>query len=391
MRLNARKLRNEHDGGELILLAIEDVTDRREAAEIRYRRLFETATDGILVLKAETGEIIDVNPHFLQMCLCPRADLVEKKLWETGLFEVTEKLRELVENAKREEILRLENIRIAARDAKKIDVDVVANRYSVAGLDVIQCNIRDVTERKRAEDELRRSNEDLQQFAYAASHDLQEPLRTVRSYSQLIVAKYQPILDEEGRQFLTYLQNASGRMSELIKDLLTYSQIQTAISRPEPVNAETTLAWTVMNLQMAIADSSAIITNDPLPTVKIDQMQFVQILQNLIGNALKYRKPNEPPHVHISAQHERTEWIFSVRDNGIGFDQRNADRVFGVFKRLHSKEYPGTGIGLSICKKIVERNGGRIWVTSAPGQGSIFYFSIPDVTRGGGQFRGQFG
>lgn len=381
MRLNARRLRSEHDGGELILLAIEDVTDRREAAEIRYRRLFETAADGILVLDADTGEIIDVNPHFLQMCLCSRTDVMAKQLWETGLFSLTGQIREIVERTRAEEIVRFENVCLEAKDGKRFDADMVANRYSVSGLDVIQCNIRDVTERKQAEDSLRRSNEDLQQFAYAASHDLQEPLRTVRSYSQLIAAKYRPLLDDEGRQFLTYVQTASERMGDLIKDLLTYSQINTANIRPESVNAETALAWTVMNLQMAIADSRAIITNDPLPTVRIDQMQFIQVLQNLIGNALKYRKTDEPPHVHVSAQRERSEWVFSIRDNGIGFDQANAERVFGVFKRLHGKEYPGTGIGLSICKKIVERNGGRIWATSSLGQGSTFYFTIPDAVK----------
>ncbi|HWE51042.1 MAG TPA: chemotaxis protein CheB, partial [Bryobacteraceae bacterium] len=277
MRLNARRIRYEHEGDALILLAIEDVTDRREAAEVRYRRLFETAKDGILVLNGDNGEIIDVNPHFLQMCLCHRTELMGKQLWETGVFELSEPLREIVERARREDLVRLDSLRVVARDGKKLDVDMVANRYTVAGSNVIQCNIRDVTERKRAENEVRRSNEDLQQYAYAASHDLQEPLRTVRSYTQIIVARYQPVLDEEGRQLLSYVQTASERMSELIKDLLTYSQINAATVRLEPVNSETVLGWTVVNLQMAIADSDAIVTNDPLPIVRIDQMQLVQV------------------------------------------------------------------------------------------------------------------
>jgi light-regulated signal transduction histidine kinase (bacteriophytochrome) len=307
--------------------------------------------------------------------------VIGKQLWETGLFALTEQIREIVERTRGEDIVRFESVSIEAKDGKKFDADMVANRYSVSGLAVIQCNIRDMTERKQAEDGLRRSNEDLQQFAYAASHDLQEPLRTVRSYTQLIASKYEPLLDDEGRQFLTFVQAASDRMSELIKDLLAYSQINTANARPEFVNAETALAWTVMNLQMSIADSRAIITNDPLPTLRIDKMQFMQVLQNLIGNALKYRRAGEPPHVHVSAQHERAQWVFSIRDNGIGFDQRNAERVFGVFKRLHGKEYPGTGIGLSICKKIIERNGGKIWASSTLGQGSTFYFTIPDAAK----------
>ncbi len=378
MQLNARRLSDERDGGDLILLAIDDVTERQQAGEVRYRRLFETATDGILVLEAASLEIIDVNPHFLDLCICPRADLIGKKLWETGVFELTQQFRETLAELRSKEIVRLDNVRLAARDGRRMDAEMVAIRYTVAGEEVIQCNFRDITERKRAEDELRRSNEDLQQFAYAASHDLQEPLRTVRIYSQLIVDKYEPLLDQEGRAFLEYVESAAQRMSDLIKDLLAYSQVNVPNVRPEPVNAEAVLAATVMNLQMAIADCRAIVTNDLLPTVGIDQTQFIQLLQNLIGNALKYRRPEEPPHIHISAQHDIGEWVFSVRDNGIGFEPQYADKMFGVFKRLHGKEYPGTGIGLAICKKIVERHGGRIWATSSPGQGSTFYFTIPD-------------
>ncbi len=378
MQLNARRIRRDRDGGDLILLAIEDVTERQQAAEIRYRRLFETAADGILVLEAQRLEIIDVNPHFLELCMCSRSEVVGKKLWDAGLFEVTERLRQIMAELRTKEVVRVDDIRMAARDGKYLDTEIVAVRYSVGGEEVIQCNVRDITERKQAEDDLRRSNEDLQQFAYAASHDLQEPLRTVRSLAGLIVSKYEPVLGEEGRKSLAYLQSGAERMSDLIKDLLAYSQVNMLDIRPEPVNAETVLASTVMNLQMAIAESGAIVTNDHLPTVRIDQMQFIQLLQNLIGNALKYRNPEEPPHIHISARRERANWVFSVRDNGIGFDSRKADTVFGVFKRLHGKEYPGTGIGLSICKKIVERNGGRIWAKSSPGNGSTFYFTIPD-------------
>jgi light-regulated signal transduction histidine kinase (bacteriophytochrome) len=167
-------------------------------------------------------------------------------------------------------------------------------------------------------------------------------------------------------------------MGDLIRDLLAYSQVNVLDARPELVNAETVLAATVMNLQMAIAESDAIITNDHLPTVRMDKMQFLQLFQNLIGNALKYRKPDEPPHIHVAAEREGADWVFSVRDNGIGFDPEYADKVFGVFKRLHGREYPGTGIGLSICKKIVERTGGRIWAESKPNEGSTFYFTIPD-------------
>jgi light-regulated signal transduction histidine kinase (bacteriophytochrome) len=255
---------------------------------------------------------------------------------------------------------------------------MVCNRYLVADEPVIQCNVRDVTERKRAEDELRRSNEDLQQFAYAASHDLQEPLRMVGAYSQLLNKKFQPLVDQEGAKFLEVIATSVHRMEQLIKDLLIYSQTSVYEARSTPVNAEQVLGLAVMNLQLAIADTGAIITNDALPTVIMDQIHFVQVFQNLIANALKFRKPGEAPRVHVSAQRQKSDWVFSVTDQGLGFDDQYADQIFGVFRRLHGKDYPGTGIGLSICKKIIERAGGRIWAKSSVGVGSTFFFSIPD-------------
>jgi two-component system CheB/CheR fusion protein len=379
MRLNARRIRQKRANMETVLLAIEDVTERQEAAEIRYRRLFETAKDGILVLNADDGQILDVNPFFVDLCKCTRDELMGKQIWETGLFDLTPEMRDLLSESQQRETVRYDGIRLNARDGKRIETEMICNRYAVAGERIIQCNIRDITDRSRAEADLRRSNEDLQQFAYAASHDLQEPLRMVGSYAQLLEKKYESLVDQEGRDFLQYITTGVERMSHLIKDLLVYSQTSTRDTRPEAVNAETVLAWTVMNLQMAISDSNAIITNDPLPTVSIDQMHFIQVFQNLIGNSLKYRKPNEIPRIHISAEHQGTEWVFTFRDNGLGFDTRYSKHIFGVFKRLHGRQYPGTGIGLSICKKIIERHGGRMWVESSPGDGATFYFTVPEV------------
>jgi signal transduction histidine kinase len=227
--------------------------------------------------------------------------------------------------------------------------------------------------------ELSRSNDELRQFAYAASHDLKEPMRTIASYTQLLSQRYSDRLDDSGREFLGYVGDAVKRMDTLLGDLLTYSQHLGA--KPvafENVNAEAVLFGVLMNLQAAIKETGAQITRDPLPAqVTADFAQLSQLFQNLLSNALKYRKPDAAPQIHISAQENENEWVFSVRDNGVGIEPAYREQVFGIFKRLHGREYPGTGMGLAICKKIVERHGGQIWVESEPGQGSTFLFSVP--------------
>ncbi len=225
--------------------------------------------------------------------------------------------------------------------------------------------------------ELTRSNADLAQFAYVASHDLQEPLRMVSSYLQLIEQRYKDKLDAAGTEFMNYAVDGATRMQTMINDLLTFSRVGTRGKPFEPTDCEVILDQSLANLQMAIEDSQAIITHDPLPTVMADGTQMVPLFQNLIGNAIKFRR-QEQMRVHISAQAKEKEWIFSVHDNGIGIDPQYAERIFVIFQRLHSKEeYPGTGIGLAVCKRVVERHGGKIWVESQPGQGSTFYFTIP--------------
>jgi signal transduction histidine kinase len=229
--------------------------------------------------------------------------------------------------------------------------------------------------------ELARSNADLAQFAYVASHDLQEPLRMVSSFVQLIEHRYKDKLDAAGTEFISYAVDGANRMQTMINDLLTFSRVGTRGKPFEPIDCEVILDQTLTNLQMAVEDSQAIITHDPLPTVMGDDTQMVQLFQNLIGNAIKFRR-QEQLRVHISAQAKEKEWVFSVRDNGTGIDPQYAERIFVIFQRLHSKEeYPGTGIGLAVCKRVVERHGGKIWVESQPGQGSTFYFTIPK--RGG--------
>ncbi|MDO8127215.1 MAG: ATP-binding protein, partial [Candidatus Brocadiales bacterium] len=242
----------------------------------------------------------------------------------------------------------------------------------------------EITEHKLAEGklsrtvtDLERSNAELQQFAYVASHDLQEPLRMVASYTQLLARRYKGNLDADADEFIAFAVDGANRMQTLINDLLQYSRVGTRGKPFELTNTKTVLDQTVSNLDVAIKESGAVITHDTLPTVMADATQLTQVFQNLISNAIKFRS-KETPRVHVSAKEKENEWVFSVRDNGIGIDPQYFDRIFVIFQRLHGKtEYPGTGIGLAVSKRIVERHEGRIWVESKEGKGSTFYFTIP--------------
>jgi PAS domain S-box-containing protein len=249
----------------------------------------------------------------------------------------------------------------------------------------------DITARKQAEAELRgahdelakkaqeleRSNAELEQFAYVASHDLQEPLRMVSSYTQLIARRYGEKLDGDAKEFMHYITDGAVRMKQLIEDLLAYSRVGTKGKEFKPLEVEAALKRATTNLRAAIDESGAAVTWDPLPSIEGDEMQLAQVFQNLMGNALKFRGA-AVPRIHVSAAEQNAEWQITIADNGIGIEPQYFERIFMLFQRLHTMgEYPGTGIGLAICKKVVERHGGRIWVSSTPGEGSQFHFTLP--------------
>jgi signal transduction histidine kinase len=226
-------------------------------------------------------------------------------------------------------------------------------------------------------EELQIANEELQQFAYAASHDLQEPLRTIASFTQLMQRRYAGQLDTDADEFMEYIVDGSKRMQQLINDLLEYTRVDTHVNEFKLVKLDNVIEDTLLNLKGSINENNAVITHDPLPTINADKGQLNQLFQNLISNAIKFQKPDEPPRIHISAKKEDDHYLFSVSDNGIGIEPQYTERVFVIFQRLHTREtYQGTGIGLSIVKRIVERHGGRIWVESLLGVGSTFYFTL---------------
>jgi signal transduction histidine kinase len=230
---------------------------------------------------------------------------------------------------------------------------------------------------KKNADELRRSNEDLRQFAYVASHDLQEPLRMVTVYLSLLETNYRGRLDDRAQQYLDFAVGGGMRARELIRDLLDYTRIESRAKPTRPVSMEEVMDTVTDHLSVQAGEENAVITRDPLPCIVADDVQMANLLQNLISNAIKFHG-KEAPRVHVSSVDKGTEWLFSVRDNGIGIDPQYREKIFVIFQRLHSgAEYPGTGIGLAIAKKIVERHGGKLWFESEPGKGSTFYFTVP--------------
>ena len=238
---------------------------------------------------------------------------------------------------------------------------------------------RDITRQKSIDAEIRRANLDLEQFAFSASHDLQEPLRSVKIYSELLDRRYSDKLDAEAKEFLAFLRTGAVRMEALVTDLLTYSQVSRCDPASEATDANEVLAETLDSLSDTIKENAASVTSDPLPLVQIQRTHLQQVFQNLIGNAIKYRTSDKEPTIHITGERSGHECKFAVSDNGIGIAPEYKETVFGLFKRLHtSAEYSGTGIGLAICQRIVDRYRGRIWVESEPGRGSTFRFTIPD-------------
>ena len=225
---------------------------------------------------------------------------------------------------------------------------------------------------------LRRSNEDLQQFAFIASHDLREPLRMVNAYTQLLLKRFGHLADPAAVQYAGFINEGVQRMETLIQNVLSYSRaIHSQGEELKTADLGKSFEQAVSVLDEAIQESSAAITRDKLPTLPGDEEQLAQVFQNLLSNALKYKNDSEPVRVHVSARRNGTDWVVSVRDNGIGFEQQYAERIFGLFKRLHRGDYPGTGLGLAICKRIIDQHGGRIWAESEPGIGSTFHFSLP--------------
>jgi light-regulated signal transduction histidine kinase (bacteriophytochrome) len=272
-------------------------------------------------------------------------------------------------------------------DGSDFPTEVRATDYWIDGRMYTLVILRDISAERQAQEilsasnaALRRANADLEQFAYAASHDLQEPLRVISLYSELLRRRHQNALSDDGKELLETVTAASRRINQLVKDLLSYTQTASLSDMPEaPVDTNDVLAEIQANLRHPIESTKARVTIDPLPAVYAHRTHLVQLFQNLVSNGLKYRKPDRPPQIHVSSRRRDGMVEFLVRDEGIGIPPEYHERIFGVFKRLHSQRVPGTGIGLAICRKIVDHYGGAIWVQSEAGEGATFHLTLPAV------------
>jgi len=352
-------------------------------SESRYRRLFETALDGILLLNADTAQIEDVNPYLIAMLGYSHVEFLGKKLWEVGAFGDVAQSKEMFAEIQTNGFVRYENLPLRTVSGSLIQVEFVSNSYDCDGVKVIQCNIRDITERKKAEKELSSLNIELEQFAYVASHDLRQPLRMISNYLRIIEERLGPKLSGDLKTYFDFAVDGAKRMDRLITDLLEYSRTGKP-SNNISVAVGDAVANALINLTLLIRESGVEISvSDHLPTVNGDPGELSRLFQNLIGNAIKYRHPDRRPAVCISCHSLGEAWRFAVADNGIGIENKHHDRIFGIFQRLHARDhYEGTGIGLSICRKIVTRHEGTIWVESVFGKGSTFYFTIPKIWAG---------
>ena len=373
VRQNRKLFRTQHELqmlNEQLEEKVRERTQELQASEASYRRLLEANADAIFVVDGN-GLVRFMNPAAEALFDCTAVERLGKT------FEIP-----MVANESRE-------VEIPHRHGGSTIAEMRVVETQWEGHMVHLASLRDITDRKRTEvtlicqaQELARSNAELEQFAYVASHDLQEPLRKVTNYTQLFAKRYADHLDARAEKYIGYIVDGTSRMQGLIQALLAYARVSRGETVLGAVDMEDILHKTLATLHVRITDTQAEITSEALPTIQANPTQMEQLLQNLLGNALKFHG-DAPPRIHVTAEPRPGEWLFAVRDNGIGLEPQYTERIFTILQRLHTHEaYPGMGIGLAICKKVVTRHGGRIWVESQLGQGATFYFTIPRASSG---------
>jgi len=384
-----------------LLAIIRDITRERltqtalGASEVRYRRLFETAKDGILILNAETGMVVDVNPFLITTLGFSHEQFLSKAIWELGFFkdiwENAEKFAEL----KDKEYVRYEHLPLQTSDGEKIEVEFVSNVYLVNGSKVIQCNVRDVTARRKAEAALKElnasleervvvrtaqleaANKELEAFSYSVSHDLRAPLRAISGFSRIVLEDHSAALDADALRYLHLVDKGAQQMGDLIDDLLTFSRTGRQALTVQRVNTTDIVQACLADLQGMQENRHVTINVGELPDCEADASLLKQVWLNLLTNALKYTRKRDPAVITIGCRREGVTDSYFVQDNGAGFDMKYADKLFGVFQRLHlADDYEGTGLGLALVQRIVQRHGGRVWTEAKLNVGATFHFTL---------------